>query len=161
MGLWITIGVLLFAVGSIMALQPSAKQKARGKLRERGRILGLQPKLVPCPDWLINQHGEKGQGMVPLYGIVLPDAKLPMMHALVIDDVIEVLEGDISLADQPCDIKRVLGITMQANFIGVYWSESIQESNKSLSNVSQLDKKLENIKENLQMWAKKVQARHI
>lgn len=155
-GFWITLLIFAFVIGSIMALKPSAKQKALGKLRERGRVLGLQPKLVPCPDWLINARGEKGKGMVALYGLVIKDAKLPLSNALVIDNIIEVIEGDIALNDDTCGVFDALGITMQANFIGIYIKESLGAPAEMKP--EKIEERLNNLKENLQMWAKKVQA---
>lgn len=155
-GVWITLGIFLFFLGSLMALQPSAKQKALGKLREAGRKMQLNPRLVACPDWLVNARGEKGKGMVALYGLVLPDAKLPLMNALVIDEVMEIVKGNQVLVDMPCTIPGALGVTMQANFIGLYWDEQLDNRQK---NTPQLHaEKLTYIKESLQTWAKKVQA---
>lgn len=155
MGVWITVGIFLFVIGSMMALKPSAKQKALGLLRERGRVQGLNPKLVACPEWLINANGEKGKGMVALYSLVVPEAKLPLSEALVIDHSIEVVKGDVTLADQPCPIDDALGLVMQANFIGIY----IKEALVAKQNTADIfDARLKKIKENLQMWVEKVQA---
>lgn len=165
MTLWIILGVFAFAIGTFMSLQPSAKERALGKIRERARLMQLNPRVVACPEWLINASGEKGKGMVALYGLVLPDAKLPLIEAQVIDRQTNVVTADNSIRPffhgKPCAVTGVLGLTLQANFIGLYWTEKLGDDGQKnpTQDIEAIDKKLKNIKEYLQNTAEKVQAK--
>ena len=76
MGIWIAIAIGVFIVGSIMGLKPSARETMRDNLRMAARRVGVQPKLVACPDWIIGDTGERGKGMMAQYGVVIEDAKM-------------------------------------------------------------------------------------
>lgn len=85
MGMWIAIAIVLFVLGSMMALKPSGIDQRLDKLRMTARRLQLNPKLVTCPDWVKGKDNEYGRGMIGQYGLVLDNVKLPLTRYQVID----------------------------------------------------------------------------
>lgn len=85
MGMWIAIAIVLFVLGSMMALKPSAIDQRLDKLRMTARRLQLNPKLVTCPDWIRGRDNEYGRGMLGQYGIVLDHVQLPLSRYRVIE----------------------------------------------------------------------------
>ena len=85
MGMWIAIAIVLFVLGSMMALKPSAIDQRLDKLRMTARRLQLNPKLVTCPDWVRGRDNEYGRGMLGQYGIVLDNVQLPLSRYRVIE----------------------------------------------------------------------------
>lgn len=77
MGVWIAIAIVLFVLGSMMALKPSGIDQRLDKLRMTARRLQLNPKLVACPDWVRGKDNEYGRGMLGQYGLVLDKVQLP------------------------------------------------------------------------------------
>lgn len=85
MGIWIAIAIVLFVLGSMMALKPSGIDQRLDKLRMTARRLQLNPKLITCPDWVKGKDNEYGRGMIGQYGLVLDNVKLPLTRYQVID----------------------------------------------------------------------------
>ena len=85
MGMWIAIVIVLFVLGSMMALKPSAIDQRLDKLRMTARRLQLNPKLVTCPDWIKGKDNEYGRGMMGQYCLILDDTNLPFTRYQVID----------------------------------------------------------------------------
>ena len=85
MGMWIAILIVLFVLGSMMALKPSAIDQRLDKLRMTARRLQLNPKLVTCPDWIKGKDNEYGRGMMGQYCLILEDINLPFTRYQVID----------------------------------------------------------------------------
>ena len=85
MGMWIAILIVLFVLGSMMALKPSAIDQRLDKLRMTARRLQLNPKLVTCPDWIKGKDNEYGRGMMGQYCLILDDTNLPFTRYQVID----------------------------------------------------------------------------
>ena len=85
MGMWIAIVIVLFVLGSMMALKPSAIDQRLDKLRMTARRLQLNPKLVHCPDWIKGKDNEYGRGMMGQYCLILEDINLPFTRYQVID----------------------------------------------------------------------------
>jgi hypothetical protein len=85
MGVWIAIAIVLFVLGSMMALKPSGIDQRLDKLRMTARRLQLNPKLVACPDWVRGKDNEYGRGMLGQYGLVLDKVQLPYTRYRVID----------------------------------------------------------------------------
>ena len=85
MGMWIAILIVLFVLGSMMALKPSAIDQRLDKLRMTARRLQLNPKLVNCPDWIKGKDNEYGRGMMGQYCLILEDINLPFTRYQVID----------------------------------------------------------------------------
>ena len=85
MGVWIAIAIVLFVLGSMMALKPSGIDQRLDKLRMTARRLQLNPKLVACPDWVRGKDNEYGRGMLGQYGLVLDNVQMPYTRYQVID----------------------------------------------------------------------------
>ena len=127
---YIVIGiVVIFVLGQWMMLRPSPRDRLRGRLRERAKALGLNPRLVAAPAWLglhvDTQRPEQTRtgGMLAFYHLVLPDVELPLMQAKVVDSRLRVIQGARAYHDQPFDLTGAIAIEMQANSIGLYWDE--------------------------------------
>ena len=85
MGMWIAIAIVLFVLGSMMALKPSGIDQRLDKLRMTARRLQLNPKLVTCPDWIKGKDNEYGRGMMGQYCLILENTNLPFTRYQVID----------------------------------------------------------------------------
>lgn len=85
MGMWIAIAIVLFVLGSMMALKPNGIDQRLDKLRMTARRLQLNPKLVTCPDWVKGRDNEYGRGMIGQYCLILDDIQLPHARYQVID----------------------------------------------------------------------------
>ncbi|EOV8659461.1 ammonium transporter, partial [Acinetobacter baumannii] len=66
---------------------------------------------------------EKRASMVAYYSVLIPDARLPLMRARVIDGKLKVVQGDEKFNDSPIALKGIYAIDMQANCVGLYWDE--------------------------------------
>ena len=85
MGMLIGVIIVLFVLGSMMALKPNGIDQRLDKLRMTARRLQLNPKLVSCPDWIKGKDNEYGRGMLGQYCLVLDDMQLPHTRYQVID----------------------------------------------------------------------------
>ena len=123
-GIWITVFIVLFVLGSIFGLRVSPREKALGLMRERARKMALHPRLVAAPDWTkVPMATEKRASMVAYYSVLIPDARLPLMRARVEDQKLKVVQGDEKFNDLPIALKGIYAIDMQANCVGLYWDE--------------------------------------
>jgi hypothetical protein len=122
--LWIIVVITLFVLGTILGVRVSPREKALGELRDRARKMGLHPRLVPAPPWTghLASNGKAG-GMMAYYHMVLPDARLPLLQATVIDGCLHVQQGNPRFNQQALSLKGAQAIDMQANSIGLYWDE--------------------------------------
>jgi len=66
---------------------------------------------------------EKRASMVAYYSVLIPDARLSLMRARVIDGKLKVVQGDEKFNDSPIALKGIYAIDMQANCVGLYWDE--------------------------------------
>ena len=85
MGMLIGVIIVLFVLGSMMALKPNGIDQRLDKLRMTARRLQLNPKLVTCPDWIKGKDNEYGRGMIGQYCLILEDTNLPFTRYQVID----------------------------------------------------------------------------
>lgn len=85
MGIWIAILIVLFVLGSMMALKPSGIDQRLDKLRMTARRLQLNPKLVACPKWVPGKDNENGRGMLGQYCLLLENMQLPHTRYRVIE----------------------------------------------------------------------------
>jgi len=123
-GLWVVVFIILFVLGSIFGLRVSPREKALGEMRDKARKIGLHPRLVAAPDWTkIPKASENRASMVAYYSILIPEARLPLMRALVVDQKLELVYGDEKFNNLPIDLKGIYAIDMQANCVGIYWDE--------------------------------------
>lgn len=85
MGTFVGVIIVLFVLGSMMALKPNGIDQRLDKLRMTARRLQLNPKLVSCPDWIKGKDNEYGRGMLGQYCLVLDEVQLPHTRYQVID----------------------------------------------------------------------------
>ncbi|MGE8557656.1 MULTISPECIES: ammonium transporter [unclassified Acinetobacter] len=123
-GIWITVFIVLFVLGSIFGLRVSPREKALGLMREKARKMALHPRLVAAPDWTkVPMATENRASMVAYYSVLIPDARLPLMRARVEDQKLKIVQGDDKFNDLPIALKGIYAIDMQANCVGLYWDE--------------------------------------
>lgn len=154
MGMWIAIAIVLFVLGSMMALKPSGIDQRLDKLRMTARRLQLNPKLVACPDWVRGRDNEYGRGMLGQYGMVFDNMQLPLTRYLVIDgqwrpnteasathaatdstminsalSKSSAIKADFSLDKTPLDLPITIepfvkALLIKANSVVIYWEDS-------------------------------------
>ncbi|WLF83829.1 ammonium transporter [Moraxella sp. ZY210820] len=123
-GLWVTIIIVLFVLGSIFNLRTSPRDKALAQLRENARKMGLNPRLVAAPDWLKLEKNGQYAPMIAYYHVMIADGKLPLMRALIEQQQLKVVMGDARYQHMTINLNGLYGIEMQANTVAVYWDES-------------------------------------
>ncbi|XID74534.1 ammonium transporter [Alkanindiges sp. WGS2144] len=121
---WVIGFIIIFILGSILGLRVSPREKALGQMRDRARKMNLHPRLIAAPDWIehISPSGKPG-GMVAFYSVLLSDARLPLMQALVEQQKLRVRQGNTQFDGQVIDLKGIYALEMQANCVGMYWDE--------------------------------------
>ena len=93
-------------------------------MRDKARKMGLHPRLVAAPEWTkIPMASEKRASMVAYYSILLPEARLPLMRARIVDQQFALVHGDEKFKNFPIALKGIYAIDMQANCVGLYWDE--------------------------------------
>ena len=94
-GIWVALAIIIFVLGSIFGLRVSPREKALGLMREKARKMGLHPRLVAAPDWTkIPMATESRASMVAYYSVLIPEARLPLMRARVVDQQLELVHGE-------------------------------------------------------------------
>ena len=180
MGMWIAIVIVLFVLGSMMALKPSAIDQRLDKLRMTARRLQLNPKLVHCPDWIKGKDNEYGRGMIGQYGLVLDNIKLPLTRYQVIDGQWRpasnassdnnslnsglAIQANFSLDKEPLALPVgiepfVKALLVKSNSIIIYWEDIAYV--RPITNPAYQQKAIETdlliLKENLERWALQMQ----
>ncbi len=123
-GIWVAIVIVVFILGSIFGLRVGPREKALGIMREKARKMALHPRLVVAPEWTkIAKATENRASMVAYYSVLIPEARLPLMRARVLDHKLDVVQGDQKFTDLPIALKGIYAIDMQANCVGLYWDE--------------------------------------
>ena len=123
-GIWVTVVIVVFVLGSIFGLRISPREKALGIMRDKARKMALHPRLVAAPSWTkIPMATEDRASMVAYYSILIPDARLALMRARVEDQQLKVVQGDAKFNHLPIALKGIYAIDMQANCVGLYWEE--------------------------------------
>ncbi len=123
-GIWVAVVIVIFVLGSIFGLRVSPREKALGMMRDKARKMGLHPRLVAAPEWTkIPMASEKRASMVAYYSILLPEARLPLMRARIVDQQFALVHGDEKFKNFPIALKGIYAIDMQANCVGLYWDE--------------------------------------
>lgn len=168
MGGWITLIIVLFIAGSVMGIKPNARDRFLDELRMTARRLGLAPKLVACPSWLVGKGGnaasDKGKGMIAQYGLVLEGATMQPCDYQIIDGEWRPYTGnypanfalDKLRVDLPASmLGGAQGLSAKANFICLYWHENIELGRPG--NLENREKDLITLKTQLQQLANLVQ----
>ena len=123
-GIWITVAIVLFVLGSIFGLRVNPREKALGMMRDRARKMGLHPRLVAAPEWTkVPMATEKRASMVAYYSILIPEGHFALMRARVVDGKLQLVQGNQKFNDFPIALMGVYAIDMQANCVGLYWDE--------------------------------------
>ena len=106
-GIWITVAIVLFVLGSIFGLRVSPREKALGMMRDQARKMGLHPRLIAAPEWTkIPMASEKRASMVAYYSVLIPEARLALMRARVVDGKLQVVQGDQKFNDLTIALKH-------------------------------------------------------
>ncbi len=126
--IWIIVAICLFVLGNLFGLRLNPREKALGQLRERARKLGLQPRLVPLPDWVAPAwptaaRPANRRPMVAFYHLILPQGTLPHIQALVQQGQLQVQHGPHTLQDLLVSLPGAYAVELQANSAGLYWDE--------------------------------------
>jgi len=138
-GIWVAVVIIVFVLGSIFGLRVSPRERALGTMREKARKMGLHPRLVVAPDWTkVPMATEKRASMVAYYSVLIPDARLPLMRARVVDQKLELVQGDDKFKDFPIALKGIYAIDMQANCVGLYWDEEADLKAAQLDDIKAL-----------------------
>ena len=123
-GIWVAVVIVVFVFGSIFGLRVSPREKALGNMREKARNMGLHPRLIAAPEWTkIPLATENRASMVAYYSILIPEARLPLMRARVVEQKLELVYGDQKFQNLDVSLKGIYAIDMQANCVGLYWDE--------------------------------------
>ncbi|MEN8425910.1 ammonium transporter [Acinetobacter schindleri] len=138
-GIWVAVVIIVFVLGSIFGLRVSPRERALGMMREKARKMGLHPRLVVAPDWTkVPMATEKRASMVAYYSVLIPDARLPLMRARVVDQKLELVQGNDKFKDFPIALKGIYAIDMQANCVGLYWDEEADLKAAQLDDIKAL-----------------------
>src|SRR5690606_26948971 len=123
-GIWVAIVIVVFVLGSIFGLRVSPREKALGQMRDKARKMGLHPRLVKALEWTkVPMATESRASMVAYYSVLIPEARLPLMRARVVEKKLQLVQGDDKFKDFPIALKGIYAIDMQANCVGLYWDE--------------------------------------
>ncbi|WP_201556038.1 hypothetical protein [Psychrobacter sp. 72-O-c] len=185
MGVWIAVAIVLFVLGSMMALKPSGIDQRLDKLRMTARRLQLNPKLVACPDWVRGKDNEYGRGMLGQYGLVLDNVQLPHTRYRVIDgqwrpdnDATSVtsvttkananttiLPASFNLDKAPLALPAsiepsVKALLIKANSIVVYWEDIayVRPLTNPYYKSAEIEPDLLALKTQMEQWALQLQA---
>lgn len=177
---WIVFAIILFALGSIMALKPSGLDQRLDRLRMAARRLHLNPKLIAYPKWLKTKKNQEDTGMIAQYTLVFEDPqdpqKMPLVCYQVISGAWRPILDNLDKADQnstkakfaldqtPLDLPAgiapfVKGLQAQANSIAIYWEDIayVRPATNPDYQADKIEPDLQKLIENLQNWAKKIQ----
>ncbi|WP_367105320.1 hypothetical protein [uncultured Psychrobacter sp.] len=175
MGFWITIIIILFVLGSMMALKPNGIDQRLDKLRMSARRLQLNPKLVVCPDWIKGKDNEYGRGMIGQYCLIIDNVKLPQSRYQVIDgqwrpyasidNNEQPIHANFSLDKTPLALPTAIepfvkGLAVKANSIIVYWEDInyVRPITNPNYKTGAIEPDLLALKQNLEQWALQMQA---
>lgn len=136
-GLWVTLIIIVFVLGSIFNLRTSPREKALGELRDKARKMGLNPRLVPAPDWLKLEKNGNYAKMIAYYSLIVVEGTFPLMRALVDGQHLNVVHGQEIYQGYPIELKGIYGVEMQANHVSIYWDESVDLKAEQLTAIQQ------------------------
>ncbi len=180
MGIAITVVIVLFVIGSVMALKPSGVDVRLDKLRMTAKKLALNPHLIACPEWICGATSEGGiteigKGMIAQYSLVIDNMTMPHIRYQVIKDkgiaqfrplAIDDADrpADFSLDKQPVELPDsirpfVKALEIRANGISIYWEDTAYvhaQQNPTYSEAN-IEPELLLLKNKLNDWATLVQ----
>lgn len=186
MAMGIVLLVLVVAVGNFMSARPSANELWLDKVRMTARTMGLNPKLVPYPNWLPpknttsdSPYVHKTQGMIAQYGVLDDHWRLPQANFLAIAGKWQrqtVASCDERMhrqklsrkADRLHDVSMelpmladfVVGLSMQANSVLIFWDDDkyAQACGRQNQDEMLIKAQLQNLAERLHHWGTMVNA---
>lgn len=136
-GVWITVVIVIFVLGSMLNLRASPREKSLANLRENARKMGLNPRLVPAPDWLNLPKNGNYAPMIAYYHIIVPQGQFPRLHAIFDEQQqCKAVLGTLSHTPSAPPIS-VYGLEQQANSLGVYWDEYQDLQGEKLTELKQ------------------------
>lgn len=177
-GLWIVVAVIIFALGSIMALKPSGLEQRLDKLRMTARRLELNPKLIACPEWIRGKDNEYGKGMMAQYTLIIDDISLPFSRYLAIDRQWRVQLDNTNTQQSTEKPKKeqfildkvalglpdiiepfVKGLQTKANSISIYWNdiEYVRPNRQGAYQPERIEPDLQQLKQQLIHWQSLIQ----
>lgn len=120
---WVMLAIVVFMGGQWMMMRPNPREQALLRLREAARKKGLQPRLLPPPDWLPQER----RHMVAAYTLIIPSARMPYWRAMPREGQWTTVSGSRDLLAGvvlPPVASRLLAIEGQANAMTLYWEEA-------------------------------------
>lgn len=124
---WIILLVAVFVGGQWAMMRPNPREQRVMHLRDAARKMGLQPKLVPPPEWFKTESRQ----FIAFYSLIVPTAKLPYSRAeRQADGTWKTITGNDLLvkAALPSQADLLLAIEAQANSISFYWQEEAEQA---------------------------------
>lgn len=124
---WIILLVAVFVGGQWAMMRPNPREQRVMHLRDAARKMGLQPKLVPPPEWFKTESRQ----FIACYSLIVPTAKLPYSRAeRQADGTWKTITGNDLLvkAAIPSQADLLLAIEAQANSISFYWQEEAEQA---------------------------------
>ena len=124
---WIILLVAVFVGGQWAMMRPNPREQRVMHLRDAARKMGLQPKLVPPPEWFKTESRQ----FIACYSLIVPTAKLPYSRAeRQADGTWKTITGNDLLvkAALPSQADLLLAIEAQANSISFYWQEEAEQA---------------------------------
>lgn len=121
LGLWITLGVILFVVGNLMAMKPKIHEVRLDKLRTFARTQRLNPKLIPTPAWL-----NTSSKMIACYTKIDTNWRLPALTFIIDNNTWHSVNNPThypvpTISTQDCPF--VCGISIKSNHISLFWHD--------------------------------------
>lgn len=181
----VVLGVIGFFVGNFMAARPKAQESRVADFRLMARQMGIYPKLIACPSWLLDaltalrpkQNDPYARSntasMIAQYTMMMDELKLPLAQYQAVDGRWRLLDQQIHTPKQHRQLARLdgmaidlpaaiatqaLGLSIKANHIALYWlDDSYQHSHKAYKlDAAQAQADLSAVKTQLSHWARLV-----
>lgn len=182
----VVLGVIGFFVGNFMAARPKAQESRVADFRLMARQMGIYPKLIACPSWLLDAltalrpaktdpyaRERSSAPMIAQYGLMMDEVALPLAQYQAVDGRWQLLDQQIHTPKQHRQLARLdgmvidlpaaiaaqtLGLSIKANHIALYWlDDSYQHSHKAYKlDAAQAQADLSAVKTQLSHWARLV-----
>lgn len=121
--------VVVFILGQLLMLRPNPREHALMLLRQAARRVGLEPRLVPVPDWL---HYAPGPRLIACYILLVEGGRTGLPHWRIARAPSGVWETQIGPDRHLTELltgplvpwqERLYAIEAGANAVSVWWSE--------------------------------------
>jgi hypothetical protein len=124
----IILGIaFVMVLGQVLMLRPSARDKALIALREAARQQGLNPRLMPRPEWL---RVEPDLRLVACYSVFVEEGGQGLPHWLAErqndGEWVERIGKDVLAGlELPGEAAALLAVEARSNSLSLYWTESL------------------------------------